>query len=152
MQRTRALDKAIREDEDKDNDSDNDDDTLDTSNTKRMKSTNRSGSDEYHCRACDFTSKIKRSVTVHESGQHRIGKVFDCGIAGCNYFAGTPALLRTHMAGKHNIGVVWKPCTQPGCEKKFKQKSGLTKHLAVVHRIGAKHICCLLYTSPSPRD
>ena len=44
--------------------------------------------------------------------------------------------MKQHLADVHNIGVTWRPCSQEGCEERFKQASQLKQHLANVHDIG----------------
>ena len=54
----------------------------------------------------------------------------------------------------HDIGVTWHPCSQEGCEERFKQAGDLKRHLALVHDIGPHpcNYCCCNRTSHIPYD
>jgi len=44
--------------------------------------------------------------------------------------------LKQHMANKHDVDVIWHPCTHPGCDKTFKQPGNLKVHMANKHDVG----------------
>ena len=62
------------------------------------------------------------------------GKI--CRVDGCKYTTEDTSNLRQHRQNIHNIGVIWCYCTQPGCDKRFKQKHVLQNHLFSIHNVG----------------
>lgn len=74
-----------------------------------------------------------------------MGKIHICDI--CGHTTEISSHLTQHLAGKHNIGVIWEHCTVKDCDKKFKSKQTLKNHLANIHDIGVVWKECYLCPS-----
>ena len=68
--------------------------------------------------------------------KRKFPKTMVCRVDGCRYTTEDTSNLRQHRQNIHNIGVIWCYCTQPGCNKRFKQKHVLQNHLFSIHNIG----------------
>ena len=60
-------------------------------------------------------------------------KKFACQVEGCNYRSARKGNLKSHMANKHDVGVVWHHCGINGCTYKAKQSSSLKLHIRKNH-------------------
>ncbi len=63
-----------------------------------------------------------------------------CPIEKCGYRSKEKAKLNSHLANKHNLGVIWHDC--PHCDYKSKHKNNLKKHMANIHDIGVNWYKC----------
>ena len=62
------------------------------------------------------------------------GLVYQCEL--CDHSTTYSGNLVKHMAHKHDIGVIWYACTEPGCSHRSKQLIHLKQHIDRVHDIG----------------
>ena len=60
----------------------------------------------------------------------------------CGFRAKHKGTVTRHLADRHNIGVIWHPCTVSGCGFRAKQKPHLTRHLADRHGVGVVWHAC----------
>lgn len=60
-------------------------------------------------------------------------KKHKCMENGCDYSTNRKSSLTSHLQNKHDIGVAWKICKY--CGMKFKQNSGLNRHIRTLHEI-----------------
>ena len=65
---------------------------------------------------------------------------FACDL--CDYKCKRADNLKTHMAFKHDIGVVWHFCDHPGCKYQCKRACDLGNHKARMHNINVVWYVC----------
>ena len=110
---------------------------------------NQQGKKTFSCSECGKTYceafKLKHHMQWHTTGRYP----FQCDT--CSVVCYKKSKLDNHVNTVH-LKICPYVCKE--CDENFKNKNNYDQHMSVKH--GAKSfvcpICCLLYTSPSPRD
>ncbi|KAH8400760.1 hypothetical protein KR009_000778 [Drosophila setifemur] len=85
----------------------------------------------YSCEQCSFTTKNKKSLSVHVLGQHYKRFAFECKV--CNKRFGRRQGLNTHMQRTHGSKFMCRDYFEGGCGRTFINSSQLNVHVRKVH-------------------
>ncbi|XP_017037136.1 zinc finger protein 761 [Drosophila kikkawai] len=85
----------------------------------------------YSCEQCSFTTRNKKSLSVHVLGQHYKRFAFECKV--CNKRFGRRQGLTTHIQRAHGSKYVCRDYFEEGCGRTFVSSSQLNVHVRKVH-------------------
>ncbi|KAH8253440.1 hypothetical protein KR032_005510 [Drosophila birchii] len=85
----------------------------------------------YSCEQCSFTTRNKKSLSVHVLGQHYKRFAFECKV--CNKRFGRRQGLTTHIQRAHGSKYVCRDYFEGGCGRTFVSSSQLNVHVRKVH-------------------
>ncbi|KAH8237217.1 hypothetical protein KR038_007179 [Drosophila bunnanda] len=85
----------------------------------------------YSCEKCSFTTRNKKSLSVHVLGQHYKRFAFECKV--CNKRFGRRQGLTTHIQRAHGSKYVCRDYFEGGCGRTFVSSSQLNVHVRKVH-------------------
>jgi len=93
---------------------------------------------EYQCPHCEYTTRIKSSLTQHIKNLHTERKL---SCEQCGYRAAGAPQLRQHLKKVHSPATI--NCPVEGCKRKFVQSCDIKDHLKRVHSTGLFncHLC-----------
>ncbi|XP_002016443.2 zinc finger protein 616 isoform X1 [Drosophila persimilis] len=96
-----------------------------------MEAHKRLHSQSYSCEQCSFTTRNKKSLSVHTLGQHFKRFAFDCKM--CDKHFGRRQGLTNHIQRVHASKHVCRNYIDDGCGRSFTTSSQLNVHLRKVH-------------------
>ncbi|XP_043641341.1 zinc finger protein 27 [Drosophila teissieri] len=85
----------------------------------------------YNCDQCSFTTRNKKSLSVHVLGQHYKRFAFECNV--CKKRFGRSQGLKTHMQRAHGDKYTCRDYFDGGCGRTFVNSSQLNVHVRKVH-------------------
>ncbi|XP_052842369.1 zinc finger protein 585A isoform X2 [Drosophila gunungcola] len=86
----------------------------------------------YSCEHCSFTTRNKKSLSVHILGQHYKRFAFECKV--CKKRFGRRQGLSTHMQRAHGSKYMCRDYFEGGCGRTFVNSSQLNVHVRKVHK------------------
>ncbi|EDV36076.1 uncharacterized protein Dana_GF12783 [Drosophila ananassae] len=96
-----------------------------------MESHQRLHGQSYNCDQCSFTTRNKKSLSVHVLGQHYKRFAFECKM--CSKRFGRQQGLNTHMQRAHGSKFMCRDYFEGGCGRSFINSSQLNVHVRKVH-------------------
>ncbi|XP_017087258.2 zinc finger protein 11 isoform X1 [Drosophila bipectinata] len=96
-----------------------------------MESHQRLHGQSYNCDQCSFTTRNKKSLSVHVLGQHYKRFAFECMM--CHKRFGRQQGLNTHMQRAHGSTFTCREYFEGGCGRSFLNSSQLNVHVRKVH-------------------
>ncbi|XP_017000206.2 zinc finger protein 761 [Drosophila takahashii] len=86
----------------------------------------------YSCEQCSFTTRNKKSLSVHVLGQHYKRFAFECKV--CKKRFGRRQGLNTHMQRSHGSKYMCRDYFEGGCGRTFVNSSQLNIHVRRMHK------------------